>query len=101
MSVYTNCLVSNYAAVRWNGYSRCLEAMDIGGSWSRIDMNSSDNLPSDSAELIEYARTLRARERATESLRAKYPALDKALSQAELIRMICESEENKTTIHPV
>lgn len=101
MNAYQTCTVCNYAAVRWNGVSKCLEAQDNGGSWYRIDMCIAVAVPPDLYDITNYVRELRNREMKTNELRAKYPSLDKALGHAELIRALCEAEENKSTVHPV
>lgn len=96
---YMQCSVSNYAAVRWNGTSKCFEAQDNYGSWFRIDIDI-PILP-DATELLEYVRTIRRRDQELEALRAKYPSLDKVLEHAELIKVICETEEARSPVPTV
>lgn len=100
MNAYCQSTVSTYAAVRWNGCSKCFEAQDQWGSWMRIDIDV-PVIPSDTFDLLNYVRTLQSRERQLSEMRQKYPALDKALNHADVIRALCEAEENKSTIHPL
>ena len=91
--------VSNYAALRWSGPLKCFEAQDQWGSWSKIDIDVP--IPSDIMDLMNYVRELQIRERRVNELRQKYPALDTALNHADLIKVMCEAEENKPTTSTV
>lgn len=93
MYAYCQSSVSNYAAVRWNGPSKCFEAQDQWGSWSKIDIDLL--IPSDTIDLMNYVREMQMRDRQLNILRLKYPALDKAMEHAELVKVMCEAEENK------
>jgi hypothetical protein len=78
----------NYCAVRWNGNSRCFEAMDQWGTWNMLMINTRDmgvTLPSDAYDLLTWAREERERQRAMRALREKYPTLDQALTHVEVI----------------
>ena len=94
MYAYCQSSVSNYAALRWNGPSKCFEAQDQWGSWSKIEIDLL--IPSDTIDLMNYVRDLQMRERRLSELRQKYPALDTALNHADLIKVMCEAEENKS-----
>ena len=86
----------NYCAVRWNGNSRCFEAMDQWGSWSMLTINTRDmglSLPSDTQDLLNWAREERNRQLKLRALREKYPTLDQALTHAEVITaLVCEHD---------
>lgn len=95
MLVETSCSVSTYAAVRWNGAACRLEAQDSYGGWFPLDQTMP--IPHDLWEAVSYVREIKTRDANLANLRAKYPALNKALDHAELIQVICEAEESKTS----
>ena len=83
----------NYCAVRWNGNGQYLEAMDQYGSWSGIMINTRDMglpLPTDTQELLNWAREERNRKIKLKALREKYPTLDDALKHAEVIEALVD-----------
>lgn len=96
MNVFLGSTVSSYAAVRWNGTTNRLEAQDQWGSCHPINFDVP--VPPDLYEMSNFIRELRQRDQQLQALRQKYPALDKALEHADLIKMICEAEEIKS--HP-
>ena len=69
-----------------------MEVMDHNGSWQAIHISETSvpppGLPSDVYELLDWARAERARREQLEILREKYPALDQALSKAEVIEAL-------------
>jgi len=76
-------------SLRWNGMSGQMEVMDHHGIWQAIHISeSSPPQPSDTYELLQWAREEKARREQLKILREKYPALDQALTKAEVIEAL-------------
>jgi gentisate 1,2-dioxygenase len=72
-------------AVQWNGYKKCFEVSD-GTNWIRIDNNINFHSDIDMYKIAQWAMNKMAEEQKEKDLRSKYPALDQAYKDLELIK---------------
>jgi len=76
-------------SLRWNGMSGQMEVMDQTGSWQAIRISESlPGMPPDTLELLDWARTEKARKDKLKALREKHPVLDQAFAKAEVIEAL-------------
>lgn len=87
---------SGAGMVRWNPNMNCMEVND-GNTWKTLDMNyASVGLSPEAESLLDWAREKQAEELRIKELCMKYPALQKAKDNYDLIFNIVKDEhENK------
>ena len=82
-------------SIRFNPGQQSLEVYD-GASWLHIqNLNASVDVNSETAAVIEWARSKMHQEQQLEKLMVKHPGLKDLHEKFEMLKILCEQEEKE------
>jgi len=96
---YINMSSPSAGMMRYNGSNNCTEVYD-GSNWLRLETNPVQDLSlsSEAADIMAWASKKMAEETKLKALAAKFPALQKAMDNLDLIKALVENENLETTV---
>lgn len=92
----TQSLPNISGAVRWNGAIAEFEVCDAQGNWHVIDSGVELECQEDAAEILDWARKKMHEEKELEKLSEKYPAVQEAKHNLDIILKLVKDDAIKT-----